>query len=145
VCGRPVLPDAPIVIVRAAAWFIINLFIILMVQIANKMGSQKKLKICGLSADGRKSTTHVLFSWELVLVSVSFSLGTISPAHILCVYSTQTSNTELGSSVVPWPYNYVSEAGSQIQTIKHWMWFYVFSELTAQTIVRYLNLCNSIA
>jgi hypothetical protein len=24
-CGRPLLPDAPIVIVRAAAWFIINL------------------------------------------------------------------------------------------------------------------------
>jgi hypothetical protein len=35
-----VLPDAPIVIVRAAAWFIINLFIILLVQIANKMGWQ---------------------------------------------------------------------------------------------------------
>jgi hypothetical protein len=25
--GRPVLPDAPIVVVRAVAWFIINLFI----------------------------------------------------------------------------------------------------------------------
>jgi hypothetical protein len=42
VCARPVLPDAPIVIVGAAAWFIINLFIILLVQIGNKMGSQKK-------------------------------------------------------------------------------------------------------
>jgi hypothetical protein len=49
VCGRPVLPDAPIVIVRAAAWFIINLFIILLVQIANKMGSQKNLNFCGPS------------------------------------------------------------------------------------------------
>jgi hypothetical protein len=29
-CGRPVLPDAPIVIVHAAAWFIINLFIYLL-------------------------------------------------------------------------------------------------------------------
>jgi hypothetical protein len=27
--------------------FIINLFIILLVQIANKMGSQKKLNFCG--------------------------------------------------------------------------------------------------
>jgi cbb3-type cytochrome oxidase subunit 3 len=36
------LPDAPIVIVCAAAWFIINLFIILLVQIANILGSQKK-------------------------------------------------------------------------------------------------------
>jgi hypothetical protein len=44
VCGRPVLPDAPIVIVRAAALFIIILLIILLVQIANKMGSQKKIK-----------------------------------------------------------------------------------------------------
>jgi hypothetical protein len=42
-CGRPVLPDAPIVIVHAAAWFNINLFIILLVQIANKMGSQKEI------------------------------------------------------------------------------------------------------
>jgi hypothetical protein len=44
-CGRPVLPDAPIVIVCAAASFIINLFIILLVQIANKMESQKKILI----------------------------------------------------------------------------------------------------
>jgi hypothetical protein len=51
VCGRPVLPDAPIVIVRTAARFIINLFIILLVQIANEMRSQKK--ICCL-----KSTTQ---------------------------------------------------------------------------------------
>jgi hypothetical protein len=43
VCGRPVLLDAPIVIVGAAAWFII-----LLIQITNKMGSQKKnLHFCG--------------------------------------------------------------------------------------------------
>jgi hypothetical protein len=41
----PVLPDAPMVIVRAAAWFII-----LLVQIANKMGSQKKLIFMVISA-----------------------------------------------------------------------------------------------
>jgi hypothetical protein len=58
VCGRPVLPDTRIVIVRAAARFITNLFIILLVQVANKMGSQKKFNFCGLSADGRKSTTR---------------------------------------------------------------------------------------
>jgi hypothetical protein len=53
--GRPVLPDAPIVIVHAAAWFIIHLFIILLVQIANKMGLQKKIYIfVVISADGRK-------------------------------------------------------------------------------------------
>jgi hypothetical protein len=48
-----VLPDAPIVIVRASAWFIINLFISLLVQIANKMDSQKKIFVA-LSAAGRK-------------------------------------------------------------------------------------------
>jgi hypothetical protein len=45
-----------IVIVRAAAWFIINLFIILLVQFAKKIGSQKKFKFfVVVSADGRKS------------------------------------------------------------------------------------------
>jgi hypothetical protein len=39
---RPVLSDALIVIIRTAAWFINNLFIILLVHIANKIGSQKK-------------------------------------------------------------------------------------------------------
>jgi hypothetical protein len=50
-----VLPDAPIVIVREAARFIINSFIILLVQIANKMGSKKFLIFVVISADGRKS------------------------------------------------------------------------------------------
>jgi hypothetical protein len=36
-----ILTDAPMVVVRAAAWFIINLLIILLAQIANIMGSQK--------------------------------------------------------------------------------------------------------
>jgi hypothetical protein len=61
VCGRPVLPDAPIVIVRATARFTINLFIILLVHIANKMGSQKKILIfVVVSCIGRKLTTRCI-------------------------------------------------------------------------------------
>jgi hypothetical protein len=63
VFGGPVLPDAPIVIVHAAAWFDINLFIILLVQCANKMGSQQQQKFLNCSdriADGLSLKSGVI-------------------------------------------------------------------------------------
>jgi hypothetical protein len=94
VCERPVLPDAPIVIVHAAAWFIINLFIILLVQIANKMGSQKEkenLNFCGRKRGRSKSTARRI--WRSMERNVLWAwLAPYGPdADTACSYSTRRS------------------------------------------------------
>jgi hypothetical protein len=59
-----VLPDAPIVIVRAAARFIINLLIYLLFywyRLQIKWDNKKKILIfVVISADGRKSTSRCI-------------------------------------------------------------------------------------
>jgi hypothetical protein len=72
VCGGPVLPDAPIVIVRAAAWFIINLFIYLLFywyRLQIKWDHKKNLNFCG-----RKGGPGVInFTMLLLTHQSSFS------------------------------------------------------------------------
>jgi hypothetical protein len=63
-CGRPVLPDAPIVTVHAAAWFIINLFIY-WYRLQIKWDHKEKL-----NRIGRKSTTRCIYALISYIISV---------------------------------------------------------------------------